>query len=343
MPERRHLLSISWSIAPSRVPDGIGCQVTEAIRVCIKEAELLQSQTILIGGTAVHFATVEEAKEILTSRDDFVRSLSSFDRAARMKTDKAVSEKEYLEFVSTNVREWNDADRQKITSAFQCMQEKFEVSSFPGKVLMVKTTGDEEGRAAYTRANAMILPECEIAKPVLKVRKKICHELFHILTRANPELREKCYAIIGFVKCDELEFPTELKSRKITNPDAPANDHCILIEIHGRGYWAVPILFSNSEKYDTARGGDFFDYLQFQFLVTEWQNKAPAGKPVFNSLNTRLAELQQLSGFIEQVGSNTDYFIHPEEILADNFMLLISGERDVPSPEIIRKMEEVLK
>jgi hypothetical protein len=53
--------------------------------------------------------------------------------------------------------------------------------------------------------------------------------------------------------------------------------------------------------------------------------------------------LQQITGFAEQVGKNTDYVIHPEEILADNFALLISAQGDPISPEIIRKMEEVLK
>jgi hypothetical protein len=34
--------------------------------------------------------------------------------------------------------------------------------------------------------------------------------------------------------------------------------------------------------------------------------------------------------------------IHPEEILADNFALLILDERNLPSPEIIEKMRLIL-
>ena len=156
-------------------------------------------------------------------------------------------------------------------------------------------------------------------------------------------LRDQCYSIIGFMKCDEVEFPAALKPRKITNPDAPANDHCILVTIGGKENWAVPILFSSSDMYNIARGGEFFDYLQFQFLVMELQGRAPAGKPAFDGLKIRLVGLEQLTGFIEQVGRNTEYFIHPDEILADNFMLLISGEWNVSSPEILRKLAEVLQ
>ena len=57
----------------------------------------------------------------------------------------------------------------------------------------------------------------------------------------------------------------------------------------------------------------------------------------------KLIGLQQASDFFEQVGKNTAYIIHPEEILADNFALLVLQERNVPSPEIIRKLEEILK
>ena len=52
--------------------------------------------------------------------------------------------------------------------------------------------------------------------------------------------------------------------------------------------------------------------------------------------------MQHVSGFTEQVGRNTDYIIHPEEILADNFALLVLNEHDVASPEILQKMREAL-
>jgi hypothetical protein len=53
-------------------------------------------------------------------------------------------------------------------------------------------------------------------------------------------------------------------------------------------------------------------------------------------------DVSNVSGFFEQIGKNTKYIIHPEEILADNFALLFLGNKDVPSPEIIRKMKDVL-
>lgn len=49
-----------------------------------------------------------------------------------------------------------------------------------------------------------------------------------------------------------------------------------------------------------------------------------------------------MTGFLEQVGENTNYLIHPDEILADNFVLLVTGKKGVPSPEVVEKLGKVL-
>ena len=45
---------------------------------------------VRLGRTILSFATVEEGKRVLTSRDDYVERMSAFDRAARLKTDRVV-------------------------------------------------------------------------------------------------------------------------------------------------------------------------------------------------------------------------------------------------------------
>jgi hypothetical protein len=303
------------------------------------------AQVTLGQGSTVVFATVDEGKKILTSHDDFVQRMSPFDRAARMKTDKDVSEEDYLKFVGTNVLAWDDSEKREIISAFQGVQAQLEALSlpFPKKVLIVKTTGSEEGGAAYTRANAIVFPKAPVSKDMTEIQKVICHELFHILSRANPDLREELYAAIGFVKCDEVAFPSELRRRKITNPDAPRNDHWVHLQAGTQDCEAIPILFSSSEKYDPRRGGEFFGYLQFQFLLVERNDDSATVTPIYDGQNPKLVSIEQVSGFYEQVGRNTGYIIHPEEILADNFALLVLQERNVSSPLVIKKLEGILK
>jgi hypothetical protein len=296
------------------------------------------------GKTVIHFASVSEGQKVLTTKDEFVRHLSPFDRAARVKTDKPVSEEEYLAFVGRSVAEWTAEETQSVEAAIQKLQPLLQEwrLAFPATIQLIKTTGAEEGHAAYTRGTAIMIPKAEFAKAQNDLTKLICHELFHVLSRQNPELREELYGIIGFVRCDDLEFPRELAARKITNPDAPRNDHFIRLQIEGQKRTAIPVLLSKAEKYDVARGGEFFSYLDFQFLVVDVDASSRHVQIVRENSAPKLVGPRAVSGFLEQVGRNTQYLIHPEEILADNFALLILGEQNVPSPEILQKMKSIL-
>jgi hypothetical protein len=53
--------------------------------------------------------------------------------------------------------------------------------------------------------------------------------------------------------------------------------------------------------------------------------------------------LGELEGLYEQVGRNTGYLIHPEEILADNFAVLFQKPPKIASPEIIERIRRILQ
>jgi hypothetical protein len=60
-----------------------------------------------------------------------------------------------------------------------------------------------------------------------------------------------------------------------------------------------------------AKGGLSFQYLKLSFLAVAGQSwKHDATHPV-------LLDVNQLQGFFGQVGRNTEYISHPEEILAE--------------------------
>jgi hypothetical protein len=297
-----------------------------------------------LAGAKVHFASASEGSQTLKTRDDFVQRLSPFDRSARMKVARVVSEDEYLAFVGSNVIGWSQAQIELVSKVIDALQPQLGDLSLPlpATIQLIQTTGNEEGGAAYTRGAAIILTKDELAKDAETLQRFIAHELFHVLSRQNPELREKLYRIIGFEKCNEIELPPELKRRKITNPDAPRNDHFIRLRIDGRDCLAVPILLSSAETYDTKRGGEFFAYLQFQFLVIERSAGSQSYRPVLEGASPKLVGPERVSGFMEQIGRNTEYVIHPEEVLAENFALLVLKKTNVASPEILQKMKEVL-
>ena len=307
-------------------------------------ANMASADVRLNAQTVITFANTQKARIILGRDDEFIRQMSPFDRAARLKTDKAVSEKDFLAFVTNNILAWKNDEKLKVENDLKAILpelKKFSVQ-FPRKIYLIKTTGKEEGNAAYTRGNVIILPQAKLFTSAANTRKILAHEFFHILTRNNPRHREKLYNAIGFKACNEINMPNVLKPIKITNPDAPLNNHYIEVTINGHIVPAVPILFSKSSKYDPQVGGEFFDYLIFQLLLIEKDRTGNNFKPKYSGQNPLMVGLKQVAGYFEQVGTNTEYIIHPEEILADNFSLLITKERNLPSPKILEKMRALL-
>lgn len=77
-----------------------------AALACVCLLSCRASADVPLGNTTTHFASQSEGRQTLTEKDDFIQRLSPFDRSARMKTDKTISEGELLEFIRTNVLDW---------------------------------------------------------------------------------------------------------------------------------------------------------------------------------------------------------------------------------------------
>jgi hypothetical protein len=290
-----------------------------------------------VGAQELSFASAKESRRILSVRDEFIERMSPFDRAARMKINRDISESQFLEFAASAALDWKLREIDKVQTAFRSIRAEIAKLSLPlpARVYFIKTSGREEGHAAYTRQTAIVLPVNILSSSDQEIQKTIAHELFHIASHASPKLAKSLYQTIGFRYCGEIEFPANLATRKITNPDAPKNDYCIRLKLGGQSTWAVPILLSRTSQYDVSRGGEFFEYLQLVLLLVEVANGGSSPRVLYDSYGPRLAALQQVSGFFEQVGRNTEYVIHPEEIVADNFALLVLQQRNVPSPEVL--------
>lgn len=100
------------------------------------------------------------------------------------------------------------------------------------------------------------------------------------------------------------------------------------------------VLYSSSERYDASSGGGLFQYLTFRLMLVErqgdvWRPVKEDGEPV-------LLETIEVPTFFERIGRNTRYIIHPEEVLAENFVLLVNNKEDVPTPRILAEMKRVL-
>ena len=119
-----------------------------------------ESSVELQMGTRIVFADVNEAKKILATRDEYIQSLTPFDRSLRLKTEKAVSEEEFLKYISGQAMEWSESEKERLKGTIESVvnkTERFELN-LPPVIFLVKTTGKEEGGAVYCRRNAIIMP-----------------------------------------------------------------------------------------------------------------------------------------------------------------------------------------
>lgn len=291
----------------------------------------------------IEFASIEQGRAVLGARDEFVARLSPFDRAARMQSADAVAEDEYLAFARAAAREWSNDERSRIANAFAAIEPALAalLPELAAPILLVKTSGEEEGGAGYTRAGAIMLPQALTDERELE--RLLAHEIFHVVSRNNPDLKRALYRSIGFEECGEVVLPPALAARKMTNPDAPVNEHCIEVQVNGESVWGMPILLSRQERYDPAAGVPFFGYLTLSMLLVD--RSGGAGTPA-RALERNgapaLVPFNRVAGLLEQIGRNTEYVIHAEEILASNFERLVLGEAGAPSPKVLERMRAEL-
>ena len=319
-----------------------GLSLTAAL-LCGPAASALATEVALTENTVVRFADVREGAAALARRDDYIAQLSPFDRQVRLKTDRDVSEEEFLAFVSGHVRPWSVDEITRLTPLLEDLGKKLRPWKLPlpPVILLVKTSGLEEGGAAYCRGAAIVLPQNMLDNRANQLAKVLPHEVFHVLSSHNLALRERLYAVLGFQPCNEVPLPEPLAAQKITNPNAPLNRYTIMADWNGQPAEWMPVLVSKSPRYDAARGGSLFSYLDFKLMLLEDDGGVRRaalrdGRPV-------LVEPTDVPGYAEQIGANTKYIIHPEEILADNFVFLVDGRIDLPTPRIIEQMGNVLQ
>ncbi len=292
--------------------------------------------------TTVSFATIEAGQAALQTPDRYTKSLSRFDLESRLRTNDDVTADDLMRFAAKQVVAWSDEDRTKLEPIVASVAEriaKFKLP-LPPNILLIQTTGKEEGDAAYTRRHAVILPRRYVGFDASQLESIFIHELFHVLSSHNEPLRDSLYAIIGFKPCPEIVLPDSLADFKITNPDGPLLNYYITLDADGKQQLAVPLLYS-PERFDPQQSRSFFGYLKFRLLVVErdgddWSVASEAGSPI-------LLDPTQTPSFHQQIGRNTKYIIHPDEVLADNFLYLMTQKPDLPNPEIVSKMAELLE
>jgi len=296
--------------------------------------------------TRFQFSSVKEGKKLVGKSDVYSQGLSKFDYASKLK-DKKATEQDYLDNAASEVVEWTDKEKEKLQEIIADLEVELDAAigikfNLPKHIPLVKSTGKEEGGAdAYTRRHYIVLSSGALKGSKQKLKELLLHELFHVISRFNPELRQKLYHVIGFKVVNQVDLPKLTQRMLISNPDAPVLDSYINIKDNrGKSYTAGMILYSD-EAYEK---GSFFDYLKIGFVeLEEKDGKWVAVRDPENEHKAIVHEFRNFAkGLFDKVGGNTDYIIDPEEIMAENFQkaVLNTGGR---SPEILKQVKDILK
>lgn len=265
----------------------------------------------LPGGTQVVAAGIPTGRAMLTTVDDYVRRQTPFDRQARVNLRREVVEVTptiYLDYVSSQVMDWSPQELLSLKAIVAAVAPLFASLSLrlPAVIRLVKTTGQEEGYAAYTRRDdTIVLPANMVASTqtaasygdplhpaddLSYLQDVFIHECFHLFSKNHPRERFALYDAIHYRSTGHLiELPdvpwgppgaqAPMRDLRITNPDESGLDVCIDMQVP-----EVPAASTDSPDAAPTKlvqrtlapllladrpyaGGVFFDYLQWWFMA----------------------------------------------------------------------------
>lgn len=321
----------------------------------------------ILGKTDVIAVGLDRARELITSKDDFIKNQSLFDRQARMRIPleaQKVTEKDYLTFLKTQVRPWSKTDVSDLRQVFISIASKFKGLAFelPEQVYLVKTSGVEEAFSAYTRRHdVIVMPEDFLASMekgggkafhpspgMTKTENIYIHEFFHLFSKNNPSMRHRLYADIHYRQCRKsVTLPNvpwngrPMPTMKLSNPDTPSLNVAIdlMPPDSDKPMPYLPVLLAKAPY----ASGLFFQDMEWVFLAidehspNDWRVVLDKkGRPIILQADDKKVKAQ----YMRKIGRNiTDELFHPDEVLAQNFVLAINQ----PSLQLLMAMDDVMR
>ena len=305
-------------------------------------------------GTAVYFLGKRDGAKAIVEDGigEFFGELTALDMSVRMGRDLKSEDMEaergrFKKFVAKNVRKWTRKEKEKLLATVKSAHDMCKKSLpqlVPNAWRFIKTSGDVEG-APHTRGETIVLPAAKLAAGVGE--HVLIHEVFHIYSRLHPDKRRELYKAIGFRELPSVAVPQALQRKRITNPDGVDINYAINVTASdGRKIDVVPIVYSRYDKRQNDIDG-LFAYVTFGlFEVREVDGRWSVAVDEHGEPLPPLPPT--VDGFFQQIGRNTHYIIHPDEILADNVALLVTSSsgsvaKSVNTPDLFEKIERIIQ
>jgi len=289
----------------------------------------------------IEFASLPEAMNILGKPDPWARQLSDFELHARQKTTEPTTLHEFLDFAPENAVQWSAQER----AAWQAVIDQLSIAlsdlnvRIPGDLRLVRTTGREEFNAAYHRSHAIMLAPLEASFAVEAPDVAyflLAHELFHVLSSEDSTLRDDLYALLGFSRFHGFEYPLELEARRLSNPDSFTYEHAVIVHTDSGAVPVVPVIQVRVPLEDAIEldGEAFFTVVGIDLLAVN----TTSGQVIRDATNEIVkfdAFDDRQSDWISLMARNTDFIIQAEEVLADNFALVMQWRATGVFPAVI--------
>ena len=283
-----------------------------------------------------HFASAEEGRTLMLANTGYYGSYTQPDIEYRMQKSGASME-ELLEASAQSVQEFSFIERcfldGRIARMYRTLKKNGYVLPPVDEITFIKTDmALESGATGYTHGTEIYLNGTVVSLNAYMgflpgfgqfLDEVLWHELFHCLTRCNPDFRSQMYALIHFTVADQdFALPPSVKEKLLHNPDVEHHDAYAEFTVGGQKQECFPAWIAE-KPYSEAETG-MFDGASVVLIPID-------GTDTYY-------QQEQASDFYEVFGRNTDYVIDPEECMADNFsyaMLYGMKGRDYMNPEII--------
>jgi hypothetical protein len=292
--------------------------------------------------TVVRFASAEEGRAALLADDEWIAATSDLQRASLMGRAPPASREAFRTWQGDNTQPWSAHERERWCKALESMAPAINAFDLPmpKEILLVNTSGRESADTPHTRGNAIAIPTARFDAQGFSDVEVLAHELFHVITRHAPALATRLYALIGFEAAPELEWPQAWLPLRIADADAPHHRHLMRLTHEGQELAVMPVVIASHAPLQP--GEVITAAMEVRLLRVTPGSAGQPTRALLNDGEPLWHEPEELDEFAHKLGQNTDYTIHPEEAMADNFMFLVSG-RSVANPALLQRIEAVLK
>ncbi len=295
------------------------------------------------------FASKAEWKDLMLNNQAYYDGFCQNDLEYRLQKKDGTME-ELLLFAEEQALDFTEEEKTLVDSYLTELKDKLKAYGYVlpeiDEIVFVKTTAKEEGGAGgYTHGTQIYIGSKQLEEAISgdeETKEKILryfdvffwHELFHCLTRCNPEFRAKMYELIHFTVVEkDYQLPPSVMEYFISNPDVEHHNAYASFHINGKDLDCFCALVTT--KHFEKEGDQFLDCMTTALIPVD-------GTDLYYTP-------EQADNFDEVFGKNTDYVIDPEECMADNFSFAMAYGLDgkdgegYPTPEIIEGILSYLR